>query len=113
MEENNYDLRKVHNSTGTGPLKTQRRIENEIWVMERNKNYWNKGLPYLDGMEVYHLLPFSQELGSSILSGRVDYARALDPITTRKAAATSGLSTATFYQSVIHATWMNAKKKPF
>ena len=58
-------------------------------------------------------MPFSPELGSAILSGRVDYARALDPATARKAATTPGLSTAKFYQSVIHATWLNAKRKPF
>ena len=113
MEENNYDLRKVLNIPGTGPFKTQRRVENEVWVMERNPNYWNKGLPYLDGFEVYNLLPFSPELGAAILSGRVDYARALDPATARKAATTPGLSTAKFYQSVVHATWLNAKRKPF
>ena len=112
LEENNYDLRRVLNIPGTGPFKTQRRVENEIWVMERNPNYWNKGLPYLDGIEVYHLLPFSPELGAAILSGRVDYARALDPVTARKAATTPGLSTATL-PSVIHATWLNAKRKPF
>src|SRR5947199_73186 len=66
LEENNYDLRRVLNIPGTGPFKTKRRVENEIWVMERNPNYWNKGLPYLDGMEVYHLLPFSPELGAAI-----------------------------------------------
>jgi peptide/nickel transport system substrate-binding protein len=113
LEENNYDLRKILNIPGTGPFKTQRRVENEIWVMERNQNYWNKGLPYLDGIEIYHLLPFSPELGGAILSGRVDYARALDPATARKAAAIAGMSTAKFYQSVIHATWLNAKRKPF
>jgi ABC-type transport system substrate-binding protein len=43
----------------------------------------------------------------------VDYARALDPVTAGKAATTPGLSTAKFYQSVIHATWLNAKRKPF
>ena len=113
LEENNYNLRKIVNIPGTGPYKTQRRIENEIWVMEKNPNYWNKGLPYLDGIEFYHLMPFSPELGSSVLAGRVDYARALDPVTARKAAGMPNLSTAKFYQSVIHATWMNAKKKPF
>ncbi|MBV9554299.1 MAG: ABC transporter substrate-binding protein [Alphaproteobacteria bacterium] len=112
LEENNYDMRKVLNIPGTGPFKTTRRVENEIWVMERNKNYWNKGLPYLDGIEVYHLLPFSPELGGAILSGRVDYARALDPGTARKAATMPGMSTAKFYQSVIHATWLNAKRPP-
>jgi ABC-type transport system substrate-binding protein len=113
LEENNYDLRKVFIIPGTGPFKTKRRVENEIWVMERNQNYWNKGLPYLDGFEVYHLLPFSPELGAAILSNRVDYARALDPATARKAETTPGLSTAKFYQSVIHATWLNAKRPPF
>jgi hypothetical protein len=113
LEENNYDLRKVLYIPGTGPFKTQRRVENEIWVMERNPNYWNKGLPYLEGIEFYNLLPFSPELGSPILSGRVDYARALDPATARKAVTTPGLSTAKFYQSVIHATWLNAKRQPF
>ena len=113
LEETNYDLRKVLNIPGTGPFKTQRRVENEVWVMERNPNYWNRGLPYLDGIEFYNLLPFSPELGSAILSGRVDYARALDPATARKAAAIPGLSTAKFYQSVIHAVWLNAKRQPF
>jgi ABC-type transport system substrate-binding protein len=113
LEENNYNLRKIFNIPGTGPYKTQRRVENEIWVMEKNPNYWNKGLPYLDGIEFYNLLPFSPELGAAILSGRVDYARALDPGTARKAAAMPGMSTAKFYQSVIHGTWLNAKRKPF
>src|SRR3954464_14067205 len=113
LEDNNYNLRKLATYPGTGPFRSVRRTENELWVMERNPNYWNKGLPYLDGIEFYHMLPFSPELGSAILSGRVDYARALDPATARKAAATPGLSTAKFYQSVIHATWMNAKRKPF
>src|SRR5215813_544510 len=112
LEENNYDLRKVFNIPGTGPFKTKRRVENEIWVMEKNTNYWNKGLPYLDGIEIYNLLPFSPELGAAILSGRVDYARALDPGTARKAATMPALSTARFYQSVIHAMWINNKRKP-
>ena len=38
LEENAYNLRKVVNIPGTGPYKTQRRIENEIWVMEKNPN---------------------------------------------------------------------------
>jgi ABC-type transport system substrate-binding protein len=81
--------------------------------MEKNDKYWNKGLPYLDGIEFYHALPFSAELGSAILSNRVDYARICDPVTARKAAATPGMSTLNFYQSVIQGTWMNNKKKPF
>jgi ABC-type transport system substrate-binding protein len=112
LEDNNYNLRKVPTYPGTGPFKTVRRVENELWVVERNKDYWNQGLPYLDGIEFYNLVPFSPELGSGILSGRVDYARVVDPVTFRKAQHTPGLSVSSFNQSVIHATYVNMKKPP-
>jgi ABC-type transport system substrate-binding protein len=112
LEDNGYNLRRVVDIPGTGPFKSQRRVEAEVWVMEKNKNYWNKGLPYLDGIEFYHALPFSPELGSSLLSGRIDYARLLDPVSQRRVKATQGMSGTDFYQSVIQATWMNNKKKP-
>jgi peptide/nickel transport system substrate-binding protein len=113
LEDNNYNLRKVEIYPGSGPFRSARRVENEIWVMEKNPNYWNKELPYLDGIEFYHALPFSAELGSAILSGRVDYIRITDPVTARKAKATPGLSTTAFNQSVIQGTWVNSKRKPF
>ena len=112
LEDNNYNLRKVEVYPGTGPFKSLRRVENEIWAMEKNKNYWNKGLPYLDGVEFYHTLPFSPEMGSAILSNRVDYVRVTDPVTARKAKATPGITATDYYQSVIQATWVNNKKKP-
>ena len=113
LEDNNYNLRRVVDIPGTGPFKSKRRVENEVWVMERNPTYWNKEVPYLDGIEFYHGLPFSPELGSAILAGRTDYARIVDPITARKAKETPGMSSLNYYQSVIQATWPNAKKKPF
>ena len=112
LEDNNYNLRKLVVYPGTGPFRSVRRIENELWVMEKNPNYWNKGLPYLDGIEFYNVLPFSPEMASAILSGRVDYVRATDPVTARKAKDTPGMSTARYYQSVVHATWVNNKRKP-
>jgi peptide/nickel transport system substrate-binding protein len=112
LEDNNYNLRKVVVYPGTGPFRSVRRVENEVWVMEKNPNYWNKGLPYLDGIEFYHVLPFSPEMASAILSNRVDYVLATDPVTFRKAKAMPEISTDTHYQSVVHATWINNKKKP-
>jgi len=112
LEDNNYNLRKVEIYPGTGPFRSVKRVENESWTMERNPNYWNKGLPYLDGVEFYHVLPFSPEMGSAILSGRVDYVRVTDPVTLRKAKATPGLMATDHYQSVIQATWMNNKRSP-
>jgi peptide/nickel transport system substrate-binding protein len=113
LEDNAYNLRRLVTYPGTGPFKSVRRVENELWVMERNSNYWNKPLPYLDGIEFYHALPFSPEMGSAILSNRVDYVRATDPGTMRRAKATPGMTGAEYYQSVIYGTYMNNKKKPF
>jgi peptide/nickel transport system substrate-binding protein len=112
LEDNNYNLRKVEVYPGTGPFRSVRRVENQVWVMEKNPNYWNKGLPYLDGVEFYHVLPFSPEMGSAILSGRADYVRVTDPVTARKAAATPGMTATNYHQSVIQATWVNNKRKP-
>jgi ABC-type transport system substrate-binding protein len=81
--------------------------------MERNKSYWNEGAPYLDGLEIYNALPFSPEMASALLSNRVDYVRVTDPATMRRVAANPAMSSATYYQSVIHAVWPNDKRKPF
>jgi len=113
LEDNSYNLRKLSDYPGTGPFRTVRYVENEVRVVEKNKNYWNKGLPYLDGLEYYNLIPFSPDLGSAILSGRCDYIRITDPVTARKAKETPGLSTTAFNQSVIQGVWVNSKKKPF
>src|SRR5690348_13906999 len=56
LEDNNYNLRKLSDYPGTGPFRSVRYVENEVRVVEKNKNYWNQGLPYLDGIEYYNLL---------------------------------------------------------
>jgi ABC-type transport system substrate-binding protein len=113
LEDNGYNLRKVQNIPGTGPFRSVKYVENETWIMEKNPDYWNKGLPYLDGVQFFSLIPFSPDLGSAILSNRVDYGRIVDPVTARKAKQTAGMSTTAFNQSVIQGTWMNNRKKPF
>lgn len=113
LEEHNYNLRQVMNYPGTGPFRHVKRIDKELWVMERNPDYWNEGLPYLDGVEVYHLTAFSPELGAALLSGKLDYARLLDPVSLQKVKSTPGMSGTDFYQSVIQAVWVNNTKKPF
>jgi ABC-type transport system substrate-binding protein len=127
LEENGGDLRRVMAYPGTGPFKHVSRKDRDVWVMERNPGYWNKGvfdllpegggiqpeLPLVDRLEVYHMPPFSAELGTAFLSGKLHYARLLDPLTWRKAKAMSGASAEAFNQSAIQAIWMNTRKKPF
>ena len=113
LEDNNYNLRKTLDVPGTGPFRSVKRVEQEIWTMEKNKDYWMEGLPYLDGIEFLHALPFSPELGSSLLAGRVDYARLIDPVTRKEVEKRDGMTATDYFQSVIQAVWVNAKRKPF
>lgn len=113
LEDNNYNLRQVMAYPGTGPFRHVKRIDKEVWVMEKNPDYWNEGLPYLDGVEFYHLPPWAPEVAASLLGGKIDYARLVDPVGTHKIAQTPGMATAQFYQSVIIASWINNEHKPF
>ncbi len=112
LEDNGYNLRKTLDVPGTGPFRSVRRVEQEVWMMEKNPDYWMEGLPYLDGIEFYHALPFSPELGSALLSGRTDYARLIDPVTRRVIAGRDDITAADYYQSVIQAVWVNARRSP-
>ena len=112
LEDNNYDLRKVEIYPGTGPFRSVRRAENEVWVMEKNRTTGTRDCRiWTESNSTMRCR--SQRAGSAILSGRVDYVRLTDPVTARKAKATPGLSTTAFNQSAVHGTWVNNKRKPF
>ena len=113
LDDNQGNLRQVMAYPGTGPFRHVSRKDKEVWIQERNPNYWNKGLPYVDRLEIYHLPPFSPELGASFIAGKIDYARLLDPVSWRKAKEMPGVTAAAFNQSVIQAFWTNMKRKPF
>jgi ABC-type transport system substrate-binding protein len=113
LDDNQGNLRQVMNFPGTGPFRHVSRKDKEVWIMEKNPNYWNKGLPYLDKLEIYNLPPFSPELGSSFLSGKVDYARIMDPVSWRKAKEMPNVTATAMNQSVIQAYYFNMKRKPF
>jgi peptide/nickel transport system substrate-binding protein len=72
LEDNDYNLRNVPDYPGTGPFRHVSRNDKEVWILEKNPQYWNKGLPYLDRLEVYHLGPWSPELGAALLVGKID-----------------------------------------
>ena len=113
LDDNQGNLRQVMNFPGTGPFRHVSRKDKEVWIQEKNPNYWNKGLPYVDRLEIYNLPPFSPELGSSFLSGKVDYARIMDPVSWRKAKEMPGVTATAMNQSVIQAYFFNMKRKPF
>jgi peptide/nickel transport system substrate-binding protein len=110
LDDNQGNLRQVMNFPGTGPFKHVSRQDKEVWIMERNPNYWNKGLPLVDRLEIYNMPSFSPELGAAFLSGKIDYGRIMDPVSWRKAKEMPNVTAVAFNQSVIQAFWMNMKK---
>ena len=112
LEEHGGNLRSVPAYPGTGPFRHVSRKDKEVWIMERNPDYWNKGLPYVDRLEIYNMPPFSPDLASSLLTSKIDYGRILDPVSWRRAKETPGMTVGELNQSVIQAVYMNTKKPP-
>ena len=53
-EKNGEDWMDEH-AIGTGPFKIKEFVRNQLVVYEKNEDYWNKGLPYLDGLDVLQI----------------------------------------------------------
>ena len=111
LDDNQGNLRQVMNYPGTGPFRHVSRKDKEVWIMERNPDYWNKGLPLVDKLEIYHM-PAVLAGARRVVPVRasVDYARLLDPVSWRKAKEMQGVTAAAFNQSVIQAFWTNMEK---
>ena len=70
LEENNFDLREVI-VPGTGAFKFVEHLTAEKWVFERNENYWDSELPYVDGLEMLHV-PAWSDRGTAVLTDQAD-----------------------------------------
>jgi peptide/nickel transport system substrate-binding protein len=59
------------NTVGTGPFKLKNYVRGSHVEMERNPEYWKKGLPYLDAV-TYYIIKDTSARAKAIRSGRVD-----------------------------------------
>ncbi len=71
LEENNFDLREVQMAPGTGAFRFVEYKTAEKWVLERNPDYWDTELPYLDGIELLHVAAWSDR-GTAVLTDQAD-----------------------------------------
>jgi peptide/nickel transport system substrate-binding protein len=55
---------------GTGPFKLKEPPTTSLWKYERNADYFKKGLPYLDEIEI-HIITDPQALVAAVLSKRI------------------------------------------
>jgi peptide/nickel transport system substrate-binding protein len=112
LEENNYDLRRVSAYPGSGPFRHKSLEPGVVRKLERNPDYWNAELPYLDGIEVFHL-EFGPKTGAACLAHTIDFCWGIDPISERKAKNIKGLNTTRIYPTAPFGLFLNFKTKPF
>lgn len=67
---------------GTGPFVFEKWSRNEKIVLKKNANYWKKGLPYLDGIEIL-TVPDAEVKNLQLTNGQVDV---IDIVPTSKVA---------------------------
>jgi ABC-type transport system substrate-binding protein len=113
LEEHNYDLRRVPDYPGTGPFRFVSVRPGESWVLKRNPDYWNKGLPYLDGIEFMALPYAGPHRGTAVLTGRADWARLADLNSLKKASATAGFDGRAYKSFSANIVWLNSARKPW
>ena len=70
LDENKGDLKKVM-APGTGAFQFKEHRPAERWIFEKNPNYWDSELPYLDQLELIHV-PAWTDRGTGVLSGQLD-----------------------------------------
>jgi len=112
LEENNYDLRRVAVYPGTGPFRHKSLEPGVVRKLERNPDYWNPALPYLDGIEIYHL-DLGPKTGAACLARTIDFCFGIDLISEEKAKKVKGLKTARIYPTPNIGLWLNTRTKPF
>jgi peptide/nickel transport system substrate-binding protein len=73
LPENSRSLagRLESESVGTGPFTLSSFVQGSHIAVERNPNYWNAGLPYLDSMSFYFLTDISTQI-ANFSSGTVN-----------------------------------------
>ncbi|HEY3108152.1 MAG TPA: ABC transporter substrate-binding protein [Chloroflexota bacterium] len=71
LDANGGDLKKVQIAPGTGPYTLKEYRQAERWIFERNPNYWEPGLPYLD-RQVWLHVPAWTDRGTAVLTNQAD-----------------------------------------
>ena len=107
LDDNNSDLRTIPNYPGTGPYRYVEHRDAEFWKIEANPDYWNPELPYLDGINVYHM-PDAQTKIAAFLAKQSDYARVLDPKSYHDwlADTPEGMKLHRYSQTTVQGIWM-------
>ncbi|MFC1892215.1 ABC transporter substrate-binding protein [Thermodesulfobacteriota bacterium] len=65
---------------GTGPFRLTKVRPGQICEYEKNPDYWEKGLPYLDGLVYYQIVDY-MTASAAMLKGEIDAIQQIDVVT--------------------------------
>jgi len=74
--ESGADLRDTANIIGTGPFKFKSYTPGVTYELEKNPNYWDKDLPYLDGI-VFYPMADPNVAAQALIAGQIHLNRGL------------------------------------
>jgi peptide/nickel transport system substrate-binding protein len=110
VEANNGDVSQVAN--GTGPFIFREYIPSTSVSLEKNPNYWEEGLPYLDGIEAVIASDDTARTGA-LVQGSVDFIEYAPLRDVDTLSSTDGLKVAGDELTNIRYLGFNLEREPF
>jgi peptide/nickel transport system substrate-binding protein len=112
LDDNNGDLKRAFPIPGTGPYIVKSWEHGEFWKYEKNPNYWDPGLPYVDGI-TFRNFNWGPDTSAVFLGGRLDFAMGIDPNGFEIAQDRKEFAVGQFAAAEDQGLWFNFKRKPF
>ena len=112
LEDNSYDLRRIPDYPGTGPFIPLSDEPGVIRKLQRQNDYWNPDLPYVDEIHVIHF-GYGTKTGAACLANQADICWGGDPVAESLAADEAGLTTAGLVMTSLQGIWLNHDREPF
>ena len=100
------------NPVGTGPFRFVSWQRDSNLVLEKNEDYWQEGLPYLDGI-TFRPIPDEDTRLSSLQSGDVDVMQTLRQSTVANAREVDGVDNYEYLGNNSGGSIINTTKPPF
>jgi peptide/nickel transport system substrate-binding protein len=100
------------NPVGTGPFKMVKWVHNGEIQLEANKDYWQKGLPYLDKITV-KIMPDENTRLNALKSGQVQFYWNVSPDNTQVLKKDNNIALNSKMKVAFYNIYLNTKMAPF
>jgi ABC-type transport system substrate-binding protein len=110
LEDNNFDLKRIKDYPTSGPYMFEDYSDGAFFKMRANPGYWNPELPYLDGIEQFHLNFWTSETAAALLSNQVDIVGWMEPEGFQRALDHPEIDGVKWLQYVEFGLWFNTER---